>query len=70
VEAFLTDLAVVGKVAASTQNQVKSALLFLYREVLANELPWLDNVEQAKAARSTGWECRLDKLAVLNTLYV
>lgn len=47
-EAFPTDLAVVGKVAASTQSQAKSALLFLYREVLANELPWLDNVEQAK----------------------
>jgi integron integrase len=48
VEAFLTHLAVAGKVAASTQNQAKSALLFLYREVLAIELPWLDNVTQAK----------------------
>ena len=51
VEAFLTHLAVVGKVAASTQNQAKSALLFLYREVLGIELPWLDNVEQAKAPK-------------------
>lgn len=48
VEAFLSHLAVTGKVAASTQNQAKSALLFLYREVLALELPWLDNVTQAK----------------------
>lgn len=48
VEQFLTHLAVAGKVSASTQNQAKSALLFLYREVLAVELPWLDNVEQAK----------------------
>ena len=48
VEQFLTYLAVQGKVAASTQNQAKSALLFLYKEVLAVELPWLDNVEQAK----------------------
>ena len=48
VEAFLTHLAVEGKVAASTQNQAKSALLFLYREVLGVELPWLDNVEKAK----------------------
>lgn len=32
VEAFLSHLAVAGKVAASTQNQAKSALLFLYRE--------------------------------------
>ena len=49
VEALLTHLAVVGKVAASTQNQAKSALLFLYREVLGIELPWLDGVEQAKS---------------------
>ena len=48
VEAFLTHLAVEGQVAASTQNQAKSAILFLYREVLAQELPWLDNVEGAK----------------------
>jgi integron integrase len=48
VEAFLTHLAVEGKVAASTQNQAKSALLFLYREVLGDELPWLQNVACAK----------------------
>ena len=48
VEAFLTHLAVEGQVAASTQNQAKSAILFLYREVLAQELPWLDHVERAK----------------------
>lgn len=48
VEAFLTHLAVAGKVAASTQNQAKAALLFLYREVLEIQLPWLDTVEQAK----------------------
>jgi integron integrase len=48
VEAFLTHLAVEGRVAASTQNQAKSAILFLYREVLEQELPWLDNIERAK----------------------
>src|SRR5690606_37234766 len=48
VEAFLTSLAVEGRVAASTQNQAKSALLFLYKEVLGVELPWLDNVERAR----------------------
>lgn len=48
VEAFLTHLAVVGNVAASTQNQAKAALLFLYREVLEVELPWLDGIESAK----------------------
>jgi len=48
LEAFLTDLAVRGQVAASTQNQALSALLFLYREVLGKELPWLDNIRRAK----------------------
>lgn len=51
VEAFLTHLAVEGNVAASTQNQARSALLFLYKEVLGSELPWLNNVEQAKKPR-------------------
>ncbi len=51
VEAFLTHLAVAGKVSASTQNQAKSALLYLYREVLEIQLPWLDNVTQAKAPK-------------------
>ena len=51
VEAFLSHLAVKGRVAASTQNQAKSAILFLYREVLGHELAWLENVEQAKAPR-------------------
>lgn len=51
VEQFLTHLAVEGKVAASTQNQAKSALLFLYKEVLELELPWLDNVERAKTPK-------------------
>ncbi len=49
VEQFLTHLAVAARVAPSTQNQAKSALLFLYREVLRVELPWLDGVTQAPA---------------------
>ena len=48
VEAFLSLLAVQGKVAASTQNQALSALLFLYRCVLGVELPWLEGVTRAK----------------------
>lgn len=48
VEAFLTHLAVEGRVAASTQNQALAALLFLYRRVLEIELPWLDDVVHAK----------------------
>lgn len=48
IERFLTDLAVRGKVSASTQNQALSALLFLYRQVLEVELPWLDGIQRAK----------------------
>jgi integrase len=45
---FLSSQAVQGKVAASTQNQALSALLFLYRHVLHQDLPWLDGVVRAK----------------------
>ena len=38
IEAFLTDLAVRGQVAASTQNQAMNALVFLYKKVLAQPL--------------------------------
>lgn len=48
IEAFLSTLAVEGQVAASTQNQALSALLFLYRDVLAIDLPWMENVVRAK----------------------
>lgn len=48
VESFLTHLAVHGNVAASTQNQALAAILFLYREVLGVELPWLENITRAK----------------------
>jgi integron integrase len=52
VEAFLTHLAVEGNVAASTQNQALSALLFLYREVLHQELDApLDSVRAKKPRR-------------------
>jgi len=41
VTGFLTSLATRDKVAASTQNQALSALLFFYREVLKRDLAWL-----------------------------
>lgn len=47
VERFLTHLAVDGHVAAATQNQALAALLFLYRKVLGQELPWLERVVRA-----------------------
>ncbi len=46
LEAFLAMLATQRKVSASTHNQALSALLFLYREVLDIELPWLDNINR------------------------
>ena len=48
ITAFLTWLAVERKVAASTQNQALSAILFLYQKVLKLKLEWLDNVIRAK----------------------
>ncbi len=48
VTAFLNALATQGRVAASTQNQALAALLFLYRQVLDLDLPWLDDLVHAK----------------------
>jgi len=48
VTQFLTHLARDANVAASTQNQALSALLFLYKEVLKQEIGWLEGVERAK----------------------
>jgi integron integrase len=50
VTAFLAHLATERQVSASTQNQAKSAILFLYQRVLKIELPWLDDIAQAKAS--------------------
>jgi integron integrase len=51
ISAFLTDLAVNRKVAASTQNQALSAILFLYQKTLNQKLEWLDDVVRAKRPR-------------------
>tara|TARA_B100002049_G_scaffold216205_1_gene182017 strand:- start:740 stop:1714 length:975 start_codon:yes stop_codon:yes gene_type:complete len=48
VETFLTHLAVDRHVAASTQNQALNAVLFLYKEVLGTELPWMEDVVRVK----------------------
>ena len=47
VKAFLSHLATQMNVAASTQNQAFSALLFLYQEVLKERLPWIDDIVRA-----------------------
>ena len=70
VEAFFSHLAVEAHVAAATQNQAKAALLFLYREVLKIDLPWLDNVTRAKApSRLPVVLTRAEVAAVLNELH-
>jgi integron integrase len=51
VEVFLTYLATQRHVSSATQNQALSALLFLYRDVLAVELPWVDGFERSKKPR-------------------
>jgi hypothetical protein len=77
VNAFLTHLAVSENVAASTQAQARSALLFLYEIVLDSPLPWLDDVVRAQTAQVAGrsdqgrsarrtWRENDDDLHVLN----
>jgi len=51
LDRFLTHLAEHGRVSASTQNQAKSAILFLYRHVLKMKLEWLDEVVCARKPR-------------------
>lgn len=51
VEEFLSSLAVDRQVSASTQNQALAGLLFLYREVLEQDLPWMNEVVRAKKPR-------------------
>ena len=51
VEAFLTMLATERKVSACTHNQALSALLFLYREVLEEDLPWLTDINRLTQVR-------------------
>lgn len=48
IEAFLSHLAVGRNVSGSTQNQALAALLFLYKQVLGVNLPWLDDIVRAK----------------------
>lgn len=48
IEAFLSMLANHRDVAGATQNQALAALLFLYKQVLGIDLPWLDGITRAK----------------------
>src|SRR5215218_7386831 len=48
IRQFLSHLAVEGRVAASTQNVALCALLFLYRDVLGVDLPYVEGIQRAK----------------------
>jgi integron integrase len=51
IESFLTMLATQRKVSVSTHRQALSALLFLYKEVLGHDLPWLDEIGRPQGKR-------------------
>jgi integrase len=70
VSSFLSSLATRGQVAASTQNQALSALLFLYRKVLGIDLPWLDDlVRTARPARLPVVLSRGEVIAIIAHLH-
>ena len=48
IEAYLSNMATVRKVSSSTQNQALAAILFLYREVIPVDVPWLNDIVHAK----------------------
>lgn len=65
----MSDLAQRHRVAPSTQNQALAALLFLYREVLALDLPWMENIVRAKQApRLPVVLSRAETMALLRTM--
>ena len=65
VNRFLTHLAVRGKVAASTQRQALSAILFLYREVLKIDPPWIDDIVRARQPKRLPTVLSKDEVAAL-----
>ena len=62
VEAYLTRLASKAQVSASTQNQALAALLFLYRDILKQDLPWMDKIVRAKRSRRIPVVLSMDEL--------
>jgi integron integrase len=51
IRQFISHLAVDAKISASTQTVALSALLFLYRDVLKKDLPYVANIERAKPSK-------------------
>lgn len=65
IEGFLAMLANERRVAAATHNQALSALLFLYREVLGMDLPWLDGVQRPRTPKRIPSVLTVDEVAVV-----
>jgi len=65
VNAFLTKLAVEDNVSASTQGQALSALLFLYRVVLSEPLPWLEDLVRARRPARLPMVLTADEVAAI-----
>ena len=65
VEAFLAMWATERHVSASTHNQALSAILFLYREVLGIDLPWLERVNRPAQKRRIPSVLTQDEVAAL-----
>ncbi len=63
VESFLSMLATERRVSASTHNQALSALLFLYRAVLKQDLPWLEGLERPRTPRRLPVILTVDEVA-------
>jgi site-specific recombinase XerD len=68
IEAFLTHLAVQEQIAASTQNQALSALLFLYREVLNQEIADVDAIRAKRTHYLPTVLTKAEAIAVIQNL--
>ena len=67
VEAFLSMMANERRVSASTHNQALSAVLFLYREVLDIDLPWLNNIGRPQQTKRIPSVLTRDEVAIVLT---
>ncbi len=63
INRFLTHLAIEKNVAASTQRQALSAILFLYREVLNIDPPWIEDIVRARQPKNLPTVLSKDEVA-------
>ena len=61
IREFISHLAINARISASTQTVALSALLFLYRDVLKRDLPYVDHIERASYPRRSPWLLRVAK---------